>query len=806
MKGKIALATLAIMPMTANNAYALNIGIVTASSLNVRSGPSTSYTIVTTVKKNDKVNILQSSNGWYKIETASGKQGWASSSYISISDSNTNNNINTSSNIAIVNTDGLNFRNGAGTSYSIIKVLNKGEKVEVISESNGWSKVKHDSRLGYVASQYIDKTTTNYIIKEVNTDGLNVRTGPSTSYASIGKLNTGDKVEVISESAGWSKINYNNKTAYVSSGYLKAASTTTPSTTEQYKEIKVVNTDGLNVRKGPSTSYESIGKIDKGTNVEVISESNGWSKINYKNTTAYVATKYLDKKSTDTEDTTEQYKEIKVVNTDGLNVRKGPSISYESIGKIDKGTNVEVISESNGWSKINYKNTTAYVATKYLDKKSTDTEDTTEQYKEIKVVNTDGLNVRKGPSTSYESIGKIDKGTNVEVISESNGWSKINYKNTTAYVATKYLDKKSTDTEDTTEQYKEIKVVNTDGLNVRKGPSTSYESIGKIDKGTNVEVISESNGWSKINYKNTTAYVATKYLDKISSNEQVPPVVGGDSVENVNGAAINYKGLNYTLQDHVEVQYKKALEGGNVISSSLSRSSEDLTTYNMAQSRAYVHASKSDLEYYLNPNNFTNSDRGMMQFLRLDTYKGGVSESELNSYLNSLPQVNGKNTVFYNQGKAFINAAQKYDIDLIYLVSHAMWETGYGKSVLSQGQTITSYKGTPLSAPVTVYNFYGIGAIDKSANVSGAEAAYSNGWTSIEATIDGSAKWIRDNYIKSSKYNQNTIYKMKFNYDYSFHQYATDVNWANGISGIMYKLISMYDTSSNLSFEVPNYK
>lgn len=584
MKGKIALATLAIMPMTANNAYASNIGTVTASSLNVRSGPSTSYTIVTTVKKNDKVNILQSSNGWYKIETASGKQGWASSSYISISDSN---NINTSSNIAIVNTDGLNFRNGAGTSYSIIKVLNKGEKVEVISESNGWSKVKHDSRLGYVASQYIDKTTTNYIIKEVNTDGLNVRTGPSTSYASIGKLNTGDKVEVISESAGWSKINYNNKTAYVSSGYLKAVSTTTPSTTEQYKEIKVVNTDGLNVRKGPSTSYESIGKIDKGTNVEVISESNGWSKINY---------------------------------------------------------------------------------------------------------------------------------------------------------------------------------------------------------------------------KNTTAYVATKYLDKISSNEQVPPVVGGDSVENVNGAAINYKGLNYTLQDHVEVQYKKALEGGNVISSSLSRSSEDLTTYNMAQSRAYVHASKSDLEYYLNPNNFTNSDRGMMQFLRLDTYKGGVSESELNSYLNSLPQVNGKNTVFYNQGKAFINAAQKYDIDLIYLVSHAMWETGYGKSVLSQGQTITSYKGTPLSAPVTVYNFYGIGAIDKSANVSGAEAAYSNGWTSIEATIDGSAKWIRDNYIKSSKYNQNTIYKMKFNYDYSFHQYATDVNWANGISGIMYKLISMYDTSSNLSFEVPNYK
>ena len=666
MKGKIALATLAMIPMTANNAYASNIGTVTASSLNVRSGPSTSYTVVTTVKKNDKVNILQSSNGWYKIETSSGKQGWVSSSYISASNSNTNNstNNNTQSNIAIVNTDGLNFRNGAGTSYSIIKVLNKGEKVEVISESNGWSKVKHDSRLGYVASQYIDKATTNYTIKEVNTDGLNVRTGPSTSYATIGKLNKGTRVEVISESAGWSKINYNNKTAYVSSGYLKAVSTSTPDTKP---------------------------------------------------------------------------------------------------------------------------------------------EDTTQQYKEIKVVNTDGLNVRKGPSTSYESIGKIDKGTSVEVISESDGWSKINYKNTTAYVATRYLDKKTTNTEDTTQQYKEIKVVNTDGLNVRKGPSTSYESIGKIDKGTSVEVISESDGWSKINYKNTTAYVATRYLDKISSNEQVPPVVGGESTENVSGATIYYKVLNYTLQNHVDAQYKKALEGGNVISSSISRMSEELTT-SMPQSRAFVTASKADLEYYLNPKNFTNSDKGMMQFLRLDTYKGGITESELNSYLNSLPKVNGKNTVFYNQGKAFINAAQKYDIDLVYLVSHAMWETGYGKSVLAQGQTITSYKGKPLDKPVTVYNFFGIGAIDKSANVSGAEASYSNGWTSIEKTIEGSAKWISANYIKSSKYNQNTIYKMKFNYDYIWHQYATDVNWSNGISGIMNNIISMHDTASNLEFEVPDYK
>ncbi|EJX2696913.1 mannosyl-glycoprotein endo-beta-N-acetylglucosamidase, partial [Clostridioides difficile] len=69
-----------------------------------------------------------------------------------------------------------------------------------------------------------------------------------------------------------------------------------------------------------------------------------------------------------------------------------------------------------------------------------------------------------------------------------------------------------------------------------------------------------------------------------------------------------------------------------------------------------------------------------------------------------------------------------------------------------------------------------------------------------------SAKWISQNYVNSSKYNQNTIYKMKWNYDYTWHQYATDVNWANGISGIMENLIGLYGGGSSLVFEVPQYK
>lgn len=42
----------------------------------------------------------------------------------------------------------------------------------------------------------------------------------------------------------------------------------------------------------------------------------------------------------------------KVVNADSLNVRKGPSISFDIIGKLSGGDKVKVIGESNGWYKI----------------------------------------------------------------------------------------------------------------------------------------------------------------------------------------------------------------------------------------------------------------------------------------------------------------------------------------------------------------------------------------------------------------------------------------------------------------------
>ena len=61
LKRKIAMATMALIPLTATSAFAgSKQGIVTATSLNVRSGPSTNNSVLFSVKKNEKVDILDS--------------------------------------------------------------------------------------------------------------------------------------------------------------------------------------------------------------------------------------------------------------------------------------------------------------------------------------------------------------------------------------------------------------------------------------------------------------------------------------------------------------------------------------------------------------------------------------------------------------------------------------------------------------------------------------------------------------------------------------------------------------------------
>ena len=196
-----------------------------------------------------------------------------------------------------ITTTRVHFRTGAGTNYSSMGVLDKGTKVTYISASGNWTKVNYNSKTGYICSDYLEKeqststTKTMYVTPDV---GLNVRKGPGTSYSKIAALSKGIAVTVHSTSNGWSKITANGVEGYVSSEYLSATKPSSSNETSTTTKTMYVTPDvGLNVRKGPGTSYSKITKLSKGTAVTVHSTSNGWSKITANGVEGYVSSEYL---------------------------------------------------------------------------------------------------------------------------------------------------------------------------------------------------------------------------------------------------------------------------------------------------------------------------------------------------------------------------------------------------------------------------------------------------------------------------------------------------------------------------------
>ncbi|MHC6181358.1 Ig-like domain-containing protein [Clostridium sp. JNZ X4-2] len=251
-----------------------------------------------------------------------------------------------------------------------------------------------------------------------------------------------------------------------------------------------------------------------------------------------------------------------------------------------------------------------------------------------------------------------------------------------------------------------------------------------------------------------------------------------DSVDNENDEYINY---NVSLNDMVNTQ--------------LNISDKAVFVETDVMNNA---ASKNLIKYYSNPNNFLDG-YGKYQFLKL-TYSDDATADSLNNLLL------GKG-ILEDKGQAFLDAAKANNINVYYLVSHAMLETANGTSVLANGGAKND-DGTYLY-DVPVYNFFGINAVDNSSVLSGTRAAYENGWTTPEAAISGGAKWISGNYINGVEAGQDTLYNMRWNPEEpGQHQYATDVSWAfKQISDIIKGIQNMAsDNSLNLEFEIPRFK
>lgn len=73
-----------IFTLGVTSSYADSTGIVNIGSLNIRTGPSIKYNIIDSISKNKPITILDSNNGWYKINWSNNKEGWVNGKYITL--------------------------------------------------------------------------------------------------------------------------------------------------------------------------------------------------------------------------------------------------------------------------------------------------------------------------------------------------------------------------------------------------------------------------------------------------------------------------------------------------------------------------------------------------------------------------------------------------------------------------------------------------------------------------------------------------------------------------------------------------
>lgn len=151
----LVIATMLTMLTVMASATSLAYGAATvdADRLNVRSGPGTEYESKGTLANGAIVVVLEKTNDdWYKVNYR-GLVGYVSTDYLT--------SVLVAENFTASGTvdgTGIRMRSGPSTSKSQVATVSDGTEVDVIGINNGWYKVVHDGKTGYIRSDLMSIT------------------------------------------------------------------------------------------------------------------------------------------------------------------------------------------------------------------------------------------------------------------------------------------------------------------------------------------------------------------------------------------------------------------------------------------------------------------------------------------------------------------------------------------------------------------------------------------------------------------------------------------------------------------------
>ena len=193
-----------------------------------------------------------------------------------------------------------------------------------------------------------------------------------------------------------------------------------------------------------------------------------------------------------------------------VNVRAEASTGADVLGKINKGTEFEILDKDGSWFEISYNGNSGFVSKDYFEVTKADA-----------TIDGSSVNCREKASTSANSLGKFADGDYVCVTGQNDSWYRISYKGGSAYVSKEYVDgdyvKYTAKIANAAEEESKVTVygvVTADGgLKLRKEASLNSIVVTVLPKGTEVNVDRVGQEWVRvITDGGLKGYVSADYL------------------------------------------------------------------------------------------------------------------------------------------------------------------------------------------------------------------------------------------------------------------------------------------------------
>ena len=289
-------------------------------------------------------------------------------------------------NLGLVQCDSyINFRSDTNENdiRNIIGLLRNGAGVEVLDANpegkDGWAKVRSGGLEGYIAKQYLlegeeaKKKACDFMAPRVTilADKLRIRSTPEKIEGNtLSSCAKGERYIVLSRSGKeYLKIFTDTiegvEEAYISS---KSENVSLEYGLDEARSLnlrqKVLNMydnlgvskaqDYINIRSSPEDKgiENIIGKFPSFAGANILSEENGWLKVESGGITGYVKAELVARGKEAENLALEHATVMAIVNTDALNVRSNPDLNSSAWTKITRDQRYSVVNQLDGWVQL----------------------------------------------------------------------------------------------------------------------------------------------------------------------------------------------------------------------------------------------------------------------------------------------------------------------------------------------------------------------------------------------------------------------------------------------------------------------